>query len=227
MSLTQSQTKTLISQFMDDASNKRWSDTGAPSPLEIAAGLVYDQAWSEIIDEAPWIVSKREVVAAAALTSPGYIDTVSGGDLTNRFHRVQKIFRDGVEYSPAMLDEVVIDETNSKLLSAPNRTYWVIGKHIWLSPLSTSQTVDIRYSYMPTAFNGLGDSVSIAWPDGHELAFVYRAAYELLGKGNVEETTELRNNADKSWKTLLRYVRRRYPGPRTMRVAGDPLEWGS
>ena len=228
MALTQLQSKTLIQQWMDDASNTRWSDTGTPSNFELAAAKIYDQGWSELLDEAPWARSTRQVITAATFTDPGYIDTAVGGDLTGRFFRVQKIFRGGREYSPEMIDEFVIDQANDSIIVGVGDHYFFIGDQLWLTPLDDSnEAMDIRYSSLPADYAGLTDGGAISWPEGHELAFVYRAAYELMGKGNVEETEELRSNAKQSWKQVLRYVRRRYPGPRVMRASGDPLDWGS
>ena len=228
MALTQLQSKTLIAQFMDDASNSRWSDTGSPSNLELAAAKIYDQGWSELLDEAPWIRSTRQVITAATFTDPGFIDTAVGGDLTGRFYRVQKILRAGREITPEMIDAFVIDQANDDLIVGVSDHYWFIGDQLWLSPLDDSdESMDIRYSSLPADYAALPDGTAISWPEGHELAFVYRAAYELMGKGSVEETAELRSNAERSWKSVLRYVRRRYPGPRIMLASGDPLNWGS
>jgi len=222
--LTQLQAKTLIQQYIEDPNAVHWSDSGTPSNLELACDLAYDELWGEILEIDPWLLSLTETITS--LTSPGYIDLDS--DLTNRFYRLQQLVRDDQPYSKADPKDVTFDVGQSELIVAKNYRYWFVGDYLYLSPLSTTEDVDITYSFYPDRFSGLADGTAITWPEGHESAFIYNMAIRLMAKGGQEDSGQmLPYLADQAWKRLLSAVKRRAVGPLVVRAHDQPQDWGS
>jgi hypothetical protein len=227
--MTKDNATTLIQQFMDD-SGIRWSSTGSPSNLDLALDGLYDSFWAEIMVDAPYIRSTREVIAVASVAAPGYLDTSeAGGLLTERLFRVQKLYRNAREYSPELPSEFVIDQTGNSLLVGSTDRYFFMGDELWMTPFdSSSEDVDLRYSHFPTAWNSIATGgTAIEWPDGHELAFVTRAAAALMAKGSVESVSELERLADRLWQSMMAAVKRKYPGPQTISGHETARSFGS
>ena len=223
--MLKSAVRTLIQEQMDDASASRWSAAN----LDLLTETVYDEGWSEMLDQHMWLNSFRQIITATGnLTSPGFLDTsVAGNILTNRLYRVQKVLRDSQEYSPADASDHLIDQANSDHLTGGERRYFFIGDQLWFTPLNVvSDDIDLRYSFYPASYDGLADNVAISWPDGHEKALIYRVAINAMAKGSAEDVKELEILEFRAWQALRRYLRRRTPGPLTMDGNFTTMDWG-
>lgn len=220
MSITRAVARTMIRELADDPDGKRWSDAN----LDILAGMVIDGLYADILDDQPQAVSLLETVTT--LTSPGTIDTSSGGDLTNRLYRVQSIVRNGQTYREADHRNVVLED--GAVISAQDYTYVFFGDELHLFPYSTTEDVEIRYSYRPTKFDLLAnDSTAVEWPDGYELAYLTKVAAFAMGKGGVEDPTYMLAFHAQELQRLLSAIRRRSPGPTTMFTNDSSLSWGA
>lgn len=226
--MTQDQARTLIQQFMDD-SGIRWSSTGSPSNLDLAIDGLYDSFWAEILVDVPYIRSTYEVIAGSSTTSPGYLDTTEAGALlAERLFRVQKLFRNDREYSPDLPNEFVVDQAGATLDVGSQDRYFFMGDQMWMTPFDTSADIALRYSHYPTAWNSIATgATAIEWPDGHELAFVTRAAAALMAKGSTESVSELERLASRLWESMMAAVKRKYPGPQTIQGHGTARQFGS
>lgn len=205
----------LVAQWLDDPSNVRWSAAN----LKAVISMVYDQLWGEMLEIATWLLSYTDAVTS--LTSPGYINTASGGDLTYRLFRIQKITRDGREYTEARPAQVSIDFAGGTEISAPDYTYSHIGDKLYLFPFDTTTDVDVTYSYLPPEYEDLGDAVEITWPQGHDLALVLEAAAFALVKGAAEDPTPLLLMAERAKNRMMSAIKRRRIGP--LSVHGDSM----
>src|SRR5258706_5800106 len=88
MPLTKAQYRSMTRQYLDDPNAKLWSD----GFIDLAIQLVLDDLWTDMLDQSAFLTSQLHTLNT--LHSPGYIDlrlTTSGGDLTQRFYRVQLV----------------------------------------------------------------------------------------------------------------------------------------
>jgi hypothetical protein len=212
--------RAVVQQLMDDPDGKRWSAAN----LDILIGMVLDDMWSEVLEQSPWFLSILETVST--LTSPGYIDTASGGDLAERIFRVQKITRHGDEYSKVVESDVVIEDAAQ--LDWNRQVYWWFEDQIWLAPFETTPEVEIRYSYRPTNFNSLAtDGTAVVWPDGHEMVMAFRCAGMGMLKAAAEDPSPLLAVGDRAFSNLKAAIRRRQIGPMVINAMDTSHAWGS
>lgn len=225
MSLTKSEARTLIREFIDDPDAKLWGDTN----LDLLTALVLDDLWGDLLRQAPNYRSALDDVTSANHTSPGYIDLGSAGPLSQRFYRLQSVTREDTEYTPVdprdiaiMDDEVVVNE------AAP-RTYYVRGEQLWLFPLSTGEATEVRYSSLPASYDDLADGGTVVWPDGFENAFIFEAAGRALLKGGRESESgkEMLSMGRAVLDRLLARLDRQHPAPVTPWTSTSPEAWGS
>lgn len=216
--LTKAQIRSIIFAQIPDAERHLWS-TGN---LDVMIQLIMDELWGEILDEAPWHISKLDTIAAASVTSPGYIDLTASGPLTKRFYRLQKLVINQQEYSPTSPHDSIVDGTTEVVSAA--FTYIIYGSQLWAFPLSTTLDVQIRYSYFPTQFTALSESTDVDWPSGFENAFIY----EVLARISSTEAATNKNHAIAmiAYDRLKSRVRREYVGPSVMMVSDSPFELG-
>ena len=212
--LTKAQARTLVREWLDDPAGKRWSD----SRLDLAKQLAIDDLWTDILDLQGNITSQLHNITTTV--SPGYIDlrlTTHGGQLTQRFYRVQNVVRDERVYRNCDPREFVIQSNGAVV--APDFTYFVQGDLLWLFPLDTETDVELRYSFKPTPYTSLTDGMYVPFPDGNESAYVLAASALTMAKGNIEDAGQLFSLANQAKDRLLASIRRQYQG---MMVPFDP-----
>ena len=219
MSLTKAESRTLIQQLIDDPDAARWTADN----LDILASVTLDKFWAELLIEAPYLRSTLQTLTS--LNAPGYINIAPGGDLSERFFRVQKITRNGTEYSPGLQKDFVIED--EAFLASQRSQYFRLGSQLWLSPLDTTTDVEIHYSSHPAMYDGLGESATVVWPDGHEEAWIYAVAARALGKGAAEESAMFKTISDDALRLCRASVKKLYPGPMPMITTDSPVSWGS
>src|SRR5574342_75434 len=221
MPLTKAEARTAIREATDDPAGKRWSN----SALDSLISRTIDGLWSDILDLLPWMVSQLHT--SVPMTSHGFIDlrlTTNGGQLTQRFYRVQKVTRDGREYSPAKPQDVLI-QTDSELV-APAFTYVLFGNQLWLFPLSTTTDVELRYNFLPTPFTSLTDGYEVPWPEGYDDAYIYAVARRAFGKGDAESIGQATDLAREAMEKLTASVRKYYVGPVGPTGYDSAISWG-
>lgn len=215
--LTKDEARSLTQQFMDDPAGKLWSADN----LDILLEGVLDELWStELLEHAPWLRSTE----SAALT-PVVPGTVNLATALTRWHRLQLVVRDGCTYTEASPKDVLVQ--NGVTITAPDRTYVVMGDLLYLFPLALTANVYIRYSSLPTAFTSLADTDDVTWPDGFHLAYVYDAAARAMEKGDREESARLAKRAETSLYRLKSKLRKTGLGAIMPWHQGGGIEFGS
>lgn len=208
MSLTKAQARTLIREWLDDPSAKRWSDGN----IDLATTLVLDDLWSDMLDIAPYLTSQLQTITS--LSSPGYVDlrlATQGGDLTQRFYRIQQVIRGDTYLTPRDPRDTVI--VNNATIVHNSDTFHFVGDQMWLFPLDTTSKVELRYSFRPTAFSSLTNGNNVTFPEGSESAYVLGTAALTMAKGNVEDVGQLASLATLAKERLINSIRRQYHGP--------------
>ena len=195
--LTKAEARSMIRAMMSDESSEKWN----AGNLDLLIQLTLDRLWAKIIDIAPMLYSYLDTVTT--LTSPGYISTGLGGDLTKRFVRLQSLTRDGREYHPISRKDVVFEDSAVIAVNVSRYyKYVVMGSQIHLLPYDTAADVEIRYSYRPDSFTTLADTATVEWPDGHEDAYIAEIVLRAATKLPPEFYNELKDAAKAAWFAL-------------------------
>ena len=234
MAQTKAQIRTNVRQLIDDPNAKRWSDSALDSRIE----MVHDDLYSDILDTAPYFNSQYQQIGLP-LHAPGYIDlrqTTYGGDLTQRFYRLQQCIADGRHYfakDPRDYLMVASSQTGdvtsiSAVQGVEQRfSFQFLGNQMWLHPLGNVTTfVELRYNYRPVAFTQLTNGYIVDLPEGSELALVNLAAASAMPKGNAEDAEQLRLIGEEARQKLLNSIRRQYHGPTQVYTGETPWSWG-
>lgn len=224
MALQKATVRTLVRQWADDTDIALWDNAN----LDLAIQLTLDDLWGDLLTHSAYLTTQLDTVTP---TSPGTIDlrtVADGGDLSERFFRLQSLTRNGQEYREASLRDITIEGNVVKAAndSAAQYTYVILGDLIYLFPLETSPNVEIRYSYLPAAFNGLTESGEVVWPTGFEMAFILEAAGRAMLKGAREDPAQLFALARDSHQRLKDVISSRRVGGRLPFINSDSLEWG-
>lgn len=225
MSLTKAQYRTQIQGMLDDESAKFWTAAN----LDILTQLTQDALWSTLLDLNPYFVSQNDTLTS--LTTPGYIDAdqvAGGGDLTKRIFRLQSITRDSQEYHPVDRRHIALQGGEVKAVNDQNGfTYTYLGDQIHIFPYDLTTDLEVRYSYYPTLYDGLGESTAVEWPEGHELALIMQVAANAQVKGGREDNEQLQKMADRWFNVLKAKISRNFQGPLTVFMGDTPEEWGA
>lgn len=224
--LTKAQYRTMTRQYLDDPDAKRWTDGN----IDLAIQLVIDDLWTDMLDQSGYLTTQLHVITA--LTSPGYIDlrlTTNGGQLTQRFYRVQSVKNAAVTFYPSDPRDTFYGTQDDTVVAGSPASYTVRGDQLWLSDTSTSfatAPIDFRYSFKPTPFTALTDGTGVPFPEGGESAAVLAAAASTMAKGNAEDARQLFVMAEQSRIRLLASIRRQYHGMMVPWATGSGQEWG-
>lgn len=219
--LTKAQSRSMVREWLDDPNAKRWSDTR----IDLAIQLALDDLWTDMLDIQSNLTSQLHTLTT--LRSPGYIDlrlTTNGGDLTQRFYRVQHVTRGGREYRPIDPRDVLIEA--DAVIVGPDFTYYVLGDQLWLFPLSTIDAVELRYSFKPTPFTAMTDGMNIPFPEGSESAYVLLASATTMAKGGAEDIGQLMSLATQARDRCYAAIRRQYHGMTVPFSTGSGVEMG-
>jgi hypothetical protein len=234
MALTKAQIRSTVRQLIDDPSAKRWSDANLDQLIE----QVHDDLYGEVLDMAGYFNTQYQQVGLP-LHAPGYIDlrqTIYGGDLTQRFYRLQQCIADGRHYfckDPRDYLMVASSQTGDVSTIAASTgveqrfSFQFLGNQLWLHPLGNVTTfVELRYSYKPTGFTSLTDGSIVDLPEGSTRALTNLAAAEALTKGNAEEANQFRQMGEEARAMLMNAIRRQYHGMTQPFAPSNQWEWG-
>lgn len=234
MPLTKAQVRTQVRQMIDDPNAKRWTDSSLDQLIE----LVLDDLYGEILDIAPYINSQYQQIGLP-LRVPGYIDlrqTAYGGDLTQRFYRLQQLIADGRQYfvkDPR--DFLMMAQSQTNDVSTIRASTGVeqrfsmqfLGNQLWLHPLGNVTTfVEIRYNFKPIGFTSLTNGSIVDMPEGSNRAIILLSATDALTKGNAEEAGQFRAMAEDAKQKLIDSIRRQYHGMMVPFAPSNMWEWG-
>ena len=234
MALTKSQVRSQVRQLCDDPNGKRWVDAALDNLIE----GIHDDLYSDMLDVAGYFNSQYQQITIP-LHAPGYIDlrqTIYGGDLTQRFYRLQQCMTGGRHYfakdprdylltaASASGDVSTIKDTSG---IAQQFTFQFLGNQLWLHPLGgTSGFVELRYSYKPQAFSTLTNGYIVDMPEGSYRALINLSAAEALQKGNAEDAANFRIMGEDARQKLLNSIRRQYHGATQMYTSNSPESFG-
>jgi len=217
--LTKAQYRSMTRQYLDDPNAKRWND----GFIDIAIQLVMDDLWTDMLDQNPFLTSQLQTFSS--LHAPGFIDlrlATNGGDLTQRFYRIQLLkapadvgSQAARIYYPKDPRDFLLGGGDTSVIVATRFTYEVKGDQLWMysSDMQFGPTpVDLRYSFKPPTFTSWADGSFIPWPEGGESAAVYAAAAHTMTKGNAEEAQQLLMIAAQARDRMLASIRRQWLG---------------
>ena len=234
MALTKSAVRVAVQQMIDDPNGKRW----APAALDQLIELVMDDIWADILDSASYINSAYQQIQLP-LRAPGYIDLrldTYGGDLTNRFYRLQQVIADGRQYGAKDPRDYLMSATSNtgdvSTITTNNGvgtqfSFQFLGSQLWLHPLGGQTTfVELRYNYRPTAFTLLKDSALVEIPEGSFRALINLSAGEAMMKGNAEDGAALLKVGEDAREKLLNSIRRQYHGMTMPFTPDEQYSWG-
>jgi hypothetical protein len=219
--LTKAQARSMIREWTDDPQAKRWSD----ARLDLATQMVLDDLWTDLLDVQSGLTSQLHTITS--ITSPGYIDlrlTDIGGQLTQRFYRVQHLTRGGREYRPIDSRDVLIEDNAA--IVAPDFTYYILGDQLWMFPLDTAEEVELRYSYKPVAYTSLAEGNSVQFPEGSDSAYILAASAIAMAKGNVEDAAQLIVLSREARDRCIAAIRRQYHGMTVPFSTGTSVDMG-
>jgi hypothetical protein len=218
--MTKEEVRGLLQQTIDDPRGLRWK----PERLDLLVQVVMDPLWTEILRIAPDLLSVTDTITP--LTTPGYIDLAEGGgDLTERLFRIQEVVRNGREYGPTAYRDVVLED--DAVVLAPSYTYLRKGSRLYLFPFELTPEVELTYAYRPTRFTALEDEDPVVWPDGHDGAYIWKAAAAAVGKGVAEDPTTFDQWAREALFSMLSELERYYAGPITVEPSDPASVYGS
>src|SRR5258705_1244023 len=231
--LTKAQYRTMTRQYLDDPVAKRWSDPN----LDLAIQLVLDDLWGDMLDIAPYLTSQYQQIPLP-LHIPGYIDlrlTINGGDLTQRFYRLQQLIAHGRHYfAKDPRDYLLTASTNTGDTSTVKAdveqrfSYQFLGDQLWLHPLGNVTTfTEMRYSFKPIAFTQMTDGTNVPFPEGHEHPVMLLSASHAMAKGNAEEAGQLYAMGNDARQRMINAIRRQYHGMTVPFVPQNQYEFGS
>jgi hypothetical protein len=225
VALNKTQVRQLVRQLIDDPGAKLWSNTN----LDLLIEGCLDEIWSDLLEQFAWLTT--------AESAPQVVDGVIYTSLLTvpRFHRVQRISRNGVDYRPARPEEVI--GTFGTGLDAPDYTYVVFSDQIWTFPAEDNSDTYVRYSYLPEPFTSLtpgpdpdseeDDDVSfVTFPDGHHMVYIYDVASKALEKGDKENSDRFTQRAQVARLRLMTYLRKQSVGPIQPLLGDSSREWG-
>ena len=226
--LSKSDARDLVRQLIDDPAGKFWPR----QRLDLLFAGCLDELWSQLLDEFSYLTSVEETVTRDA--AGGVLTTTQ---LSSRFYRAQRVMVAGREYDYVHPREVNI--SGSEVVSGPDYCYTVLHDGIWALPLEPNTAITIRYSHLPEPFTSLDpasdspdsedddDVLTIPWPDGHHMAYIYDVAAKAMEKGNRKESDRLTRRAEHSLLRLKQYLRKQHVGPVMPWYGDDVLDWGS
>ena len=215
--ITKTESELLIRDLLDDADSKRWS--ASVFPLWVSAAM--DSVWGELLTDRPYYNSQMDNIST--LTSPGYVDLSSGGDLSQRFGRIQSVTRSARQYSQARPESVVLED--GAVVLADDYTYTKLGDELHLFPYDTTTDVEVRYCYLPAKWSSLSGGDDVVWPDGHEMVYIHHAASIMGGKGGVEDVSAMFQIKELLYQKMLAAIKP-VVGPLTMHTNDTPEGWG-
>ena len=228
MPLTKAQARSAIREALDDLEGTRWTDAA----LDSITSRTLDALWSDLLEVAPWLTSQLHTFTASQLIAPGYLDlrlTTNGGQLTQRFYRVQRLIRDQREYEALQELQVkyrVVVENNEEV-TAPRFAYSVQGNQLWIHPLALDTGVELRYAFLPTPYTSLTDGYEVPWAEGYDDAYIFEAAARALVKGDAEDPRAYKALASESMERLKQACSKQMIGAQRMQMTDDGQWWGA
>jgi len=222
--LTKLESRTMVRQLIDDPNAARWTNGN----LDMLIQMVIDLKWSRILEHSSKMLVQTDTIAAADVTSPGYISMAPsglGGDLSQRLFRIHQVARAGKVFNLAdYLGQFI--EANLEV-SVGEQGFFIRGEQLWLVPLDATTDVEVVYSYRPAVFTTLGEGDLVIWPDGYELVWIWEAAAAAMEKGAAEDSRFLQERSDEGLKDLLGAASRITIAPNRVIVADDgPIAYG-
>lgn len=236
--MTKAQGRNMVRQWLDDPNAKRWSDPN----IDLAIQLSIDGLWGDLLDQAPYLTRQVQTIvpfypyspnlgptSGGPTGSPAAIDlrlTANGGQLTQRFYRIQHLVANSREYYAKDPRDYLISlgDAPTPALVEARYTYQVLGDQVWVHP--PDSTVELTYSFKPTPFTAMTDGMNIPWPEGSEDAYIMLAAASTMAKGNAEDAAQLIILANIARDRMLNAVRRQYHGMTQPFTTGTSPEWG-
>lgn len=226
MSVTVTQAIADTRQMMDAVLSQRWSDAFIRTTL----GIVSAREWSGILGANPYYRFGQITVTLDANTQFAWTALDTGtGDSTQTHYRVLAITDGEVVYRQTRFMDVPLATTTN--YNTPYQRLWYdAGDNVQILPTGgVGSTLIVTVNWTPPRVDQLSaDSVTIDFPDGHEVILWLEAAAMLLSKGGAENAAAqtMRAMADQERQQLYSDIGRRSATPNYMQFPDRVGDWG-
>lgn len=225
MSYTVSQLVTNTREMMDAANSSRWTDAFITTVL----GIVQSREYSGILGANPYY---RFATRSVSTDSDGLIPYTdlngSSGDTAETLYRILAIADGFTVYRQTEFRSVPL-ATQTNYDSPYQRLWYDAGANIQILPVSSNLALTITVNYTPPRPDQLSaSSVTVDFPDGHEVILWLEAAAMLLEKGGAESEAadRMRTMANLERQQMYQDITRRAARPTYFGYPDLAAEWG-
>lgn len=226
MSFTRTQIIANTREMMDATNSARWTDAFITTVL----GIVSGREWSSILSANPYFRFAQRSVTTGSTGLLAYTALDSGSvDTAQTHYRILNI-NDGqnIYEQTSFMDVPLATVGNSGISWRPS--WYDAGANIQILPVSGSLALTVTVNYTPPRIDQLSaDSVTVDFPDGHEVILWLEAAAMLLSKGAAENEAAqtMRAMADQERQQLFSDIGRRAARPQFLAFSDSSASWGS
>lgn len=225
MSVTRAQAIANTREMMDAVSSQRWQDPFISSTL----GVVHAREWSGILGANPYFRFAQRAVTTDANGQFLYTALDSGsGDSAQTHYRILALTDGQTVYRQTAFMSVPI-ATTTQYDSPYTRLWYDAGSSIQVLPVQQGLSLTCSVNWTPPRVDQLSaDTVTIDFPDGHEIILWLEAAAILLSKGGAEVDTAQSMKALASIERQQMYsdIGRRTARPEFFGFPDLSSEWG-
>lgn len=225
MSFTRTQLITNTREMMDAVDSDRWSD----SFISTVLGVVSGREWSGILSANPYYRFAQRSVTTNSSGQFAYTDLNSGsGDSAQNWYRILAIADANYVYRQTAFMEAPL-ATTTNFLTPESKMWYDAGSSIQVLPVTNGLSLTVSVNWVPPRIDQLSaDSVTVDFPDGHEVILWLEAAAMLLSKGGAENDAAqtMRAMAEQERQELYSDISRRSARPMFMQFNDGPGDWG-
>jgi len=167
MSITVSQFITNTREVMDASLSSRWTDAF----IKTVGGIVHGREYSSLLGANPYLKFATRTVTTDSNGQIAYTALDSGtGDTAQTHYRILSITDGFTVYRQT--DFVAVPIATTTNYDSPYQKLWYdAGSYIQILPKTTGLSLTATVNYTPPRIDQLSsDSVTIDFPDGHEVA---------------------------------------------------------
>lgn len=225
MSFTRTQLIANTREMMDATNSARWTDAFVSTVL----GIVSGREWSGILSANPYFRFAQRSVTTDASGLAAYTALDSGtGDTAETHYRILSI-TDGqnIYRETSFMDAPLGTVGNSGYTYRPS--WYDAGSNFQILPVSASLALTVSVNWTPPRIDQLSaDSVTVDFPDGHEIILCLEAAAMLLSKGAAENDAAqtMRAMADQERTQMYSDLARRAAKPQFLGFSDNSTDWG-
>lgn len=225
MSVTVTQAIANTRQYMDAVSSTRWTDPLITNAL----GVVCGREWGGILAANSYYRFAQRTVTLDANTQFAYTALNAGsGDTAQTWNRILSITDGQTIYRQTAFMDVPL-ATTANYNTPYQRLWYDAGDNVQVLPVgSTGTTLIVTVNWTPPRADQLSaPSVTIDFPDGHEVILWLEAAAMLYSKGGAENDAgqTMRAMADQERQQMYSDLARRAATPQYLQFSDRVSDW--